>query len=265
MRIHKKGWRHAEKKAHHTPNSNSLPRGGNTDKACFSAVRGKAAEARYPSPPTVTPNSLKFHPQSAVSKGNTPPERAKTLHFLDQAAHFQALAERHGLSQREIAAAYHLSQSAVANKLRILHLTPEERQKIRENGLSERHARALLSLKEPFLRTQLLQSILDAGLNVADTEALVERLRQEAPHPEAVEAPKTSTEPPQAALLCGASGDTEPPKNPVFQRTVGMQTAVGGILAALEAELTAYSRVSGLDLGGLTEENGLTLTLKLAK
>ena len=82
----------------------------------------------------------------------------KDLHYFEEAA---ALLGR--------------SPSALANKLRLLRLSPDCRKLLVENGLSERHARALLRLDDPEERLSALRHIIRAGLNVAQAEQYVGR------------------------------------------------------------------------------------------
>ena len=79
-----------------------------------------------------------------------------------------------GLSQAACAKKLHRSQAAVANRLRLLKLSPELREKMRERSLTERHARALLRLEDPASRSEALEAIVRFGMNVAQTEAYVE-------------------------------------------------------------------------------------------
>ena len=65
------------------------------------------------------------------------------------------------------------SQSAVANKLRLLRHSPQVLALLRENQLSERHARALLRLPEEEDRLAVLQTVIRQQLNVAKTEAYI--------------------------------------------------------------------------------------------
>ena len=69
-----------------------------------------------------------------------------------------------------------VSQSYVANKLRLLKLPCEFEKRIVEGGLSERHARALLRLDDPEARRTALDRICERRLNVAEAEALVDML-----------------------------------------------------------------------------------------
>ena len=100
--------------------------------------------------------------------------RQKGAHFLDQAAAFRRLGEDFGLTQEEIARKVGVSQSAVANKLRLLRLLPAEQTKIREAGVTERHARALLRIKSPESREAVLAEILRERMTVGQAEALID-------------------------------------------------------------------------------------------
>ena len=92
------------------------------------------------------------------------------------------------LTQCETAHQLGLSQSAVANKLRLLRLSEEERAALIAAGCGERHARALLRLTEPTRRWQAIEKIVANKLTVAQTERLVEewlagRVRRKPPKP----------------------------------------------------------------------------------
>ena len=76
-----------------------------------------------------------------------------------------------------------LSQSAVANKLRILRLEPEILDALRRAGCTERHARALLALGDAEARREAARTVIEEGLTVAETEALVAEMREERPAP----------------------------------------------------------------------------------
>ena len=68
------------------------------------------------------------------------------------------------------------SQSAVANKLRLLKLSPNVLDLLREHGFTERHARALLRLDSPAAQLEAAEKVVQGKLTVAQTESLVERL-----------------------------------------------------------------------------------------
>ncbi len=96
------------------------------------------------------------------------------LDFIEEAEGLRTLIQNYGMSQEEAARCIGLSQSAVANKLRLLRLSPELLFLLRERGLSERHARALLRLETESQRLEVLSAVLDGDLNVAKTEQYIE-------------------------------------------------------------------------------------------
>lgn len=98
----------------------------------------------------------------------------KDLNMFEEAYGYKRLIECHGLTQEEVARRMSISQSAVANKLRLLRLSLEEQRIILENALSERHGRALLRVDGDGARRELLDKIVDERLNVSGAEALVE-------------------------------------------------------------------------------------------
>ncbi len=96
------------------------------------------------------------------------------LDFIEEAEGLRALTRTYGMSQEEAAKCIGLSQSAVANKLRLLRLSPELLYLLRERGLSERHARALLRLPSDEQRLDVLSQVLEQDMNVARTEQYIE-------------------------------------------------------------------------------------------
>ncbi|HPE15333.1 MAG TPA: ParB/RepB/Spo0J family partition protein [Oscillospiraceae bacterium] len=100
----------------------------------------------------------------------------RDLDFMEEARAIARLIDNFGLSQEQAAARLGKSQSAVANKLRLLRLSPETVDTLQQYNLTERHARALLRLEGEKERRDALLRITAEGLNVAQTEALVERL-----------------------------------------------------------------------------------------
>ena len=102
--------------------------------------------------------------------------RQKSLNFFEQAAAFRMLMQDFAMTQEEIARKTGFSQSAIANKLRLLQLSKEEEGRILAARLTERHARALLRLQDPKAREKALFLASREHLNVAATEELVETL-----------------------------------------------------------------------------------------
>jgi ParB family chromosome partitioning protein len=77
-------------------------------------------------------------------------------------------------NQKEMAKSLGVSPSYVANKLRLLKLSEDMQERITKSGLTERHARALLCLKNEKDRRSALDIICKEKLSVASTEALVD-------------------------------------------------------------------------------------------
>ena len=100
----------------------------------------------------------------------------RDLDFIEEANGINQLIRMFGMSQEEAARRIGKSQSAVANKLRLLKLPQDVLDALRENGLSERHGRALLRLPEPEQQREALMYIVDNGLNVAAADAYIDAL-----------------------------------------------------------------------------------------
>ena len=92
------------------------------------------------------------------------------------AAAISELIERHLMTQDAVASALGVSQSYVANKLRLLKFDSDERRFILENGLSERHARAFLKLKDPYVRKEAMKYTADGNLTVSAAESYIDTL-----------------------------------------------------------------------------------------
>ena len=102
------------------------------------------------------------------------------LHYLEEAQAIARLIAQYGLSQEEAARRLGRSQSAVANKLRLLRLSEGCAALLRQYGLTERHARAVLRLEGEERQLAALRKMGEAGMNVAAAEAYVEELLHEA-------------------------------------------------------------------------------------
>ena len=105
------------------------------------------------------------------------------LTVWEEAAALRQLIDRCHLSQEEAARRVGKSQSAVANKLRLLKLPGDVIDTLRSNRLTERHARALLRLDSPEAQRAALAYILEKRLNVAQAEAYIDRQLRRAAAP----------------------------------------------------------------------------------
>ncbi len=100
------------------------------------------------------------------------------LSFFEQAEGIMRLIEEWGVTQEEAALRLGKAQSTIANKLRLLKIPPYLRHKILENGLTERHARALLKFDDPSKMGDVLDCIVARKLNVMETDKLVAEMLQ---------------------------------------------------------------------------------------
>lgn len=97
------------------------------------------------------------------------------LNMFEQAKAFRRLITEFGLTQEQVAKSLSMSQSAVANKLRLLRLSDEEMAFILDNLLTERHARAILRIKDRTERRKILEHISQHKLNVSLSEQYIEK------------------------------------------------------------------------------------------
>ncbi|WNX84681.1 ParB/RepB/Spo0J family partition protein [Agathobaculum sp. NTUH-O15-33] len=103
----------------------------------------------------------------------------RDLDFFEEASGFKRLIEQYGLTQEEAARKVGKTQSAVANKLRLLRLSPQNVELIRSASLTERHARSLLRLEKEEDRINATHYIIEHDLNVSRTEQYIDHLLTE--------------------------------------------------------------------------------------
>ncbi|HHW23333.1 MAG TPA: nucleoid occlusion protein [Clostridiaceae bacterium] len=99
----------------------------------------------------------------------------ENLGYMEEAEGYLNLIKEHGLTQEELAQKIGKSQSTIANKIRILRLSPMVKKILADNGLTERHARALLKIDDEQIQLKVLQKVCERGLNVRKTEELVQK------------------------------------------------------------------------------------------
>lgn len=103
------------------------------------------------------------------------------LTAIEEANAYQNLLGIHGITQEALAQRLGKGQSTVANKLRLLKLPAEIQEALLNRLLTERHARALLKIKDPELQQKLFNETLELGLNVSQLEAKVAKLLSDEP------------------------------------------------------------------------------------
>ena len=98
------------------------------------------------------------------------------LDFVEEARGISFLMESWSMSQEQVARLLGKSQSAIANKLRILRHSPEVLQALREGELTERHGRALLKLRTEEEKMQTIEVIVRQNMSVARAEKYISQL-----------------------------------------------------------------------------------------
>ncbi|GBG06592.1 nucleoid occlusion protein [Paenibacillus sp. MY03] len=102
----------------------------------------------------------------------------ENLTAIEEAVAYQKLIELHQLTQESLAQRLGKSQSTIANKLRLLMLPEPVKATLMERKISERHARALLSLDSEELQLKVLEEIITKDLNVKQTEVRIAFLNE---------------------------------------------------------------------------------------
>ena len=101
----------------------------------------------------------------------------QNLHFFEEAEGFKNLMGDYAFTQEALATRIGKNQSTIANKLRLLKLTPPVQKNIIESELTERHARALLRLDSEESQLEVLEKIKKDGLTVRKTEELIDAMQ----------------------------------------------------------------------------------------
>lgn len=100
----------------------------------------------------------------------------ENLNFLEESQAYYAIMQDYGYTQQELASTLGKNQSTIANKLRILKLSPKIQKLLVESNLTERHARALLKLPSEEYQLIVLEKIIKQELNVKRTEQIIEQM-----------------------------------------------------------------------------------------
>ena len=102
------------------------------------------------------------------------------LNSIEEAAGYKQLMDRFGHTQEKMAEALGKSRSHIANLLRLLSLPSTVQAHVTQGILSAGHARALVTARDP---DALVKKIINRGLSVRQTEALVKKSQQSGDDP----------------------------------------------------------------------------------
>lgn len=100
------------------------------------------------------------------------------LNAIEEASAYKQLIEEFSLTQEELGKRLGKSRPYIANTLRLLTLSTDLQDLIRNNQLSPGHGRALLSIEDPKVRDQIAKKVMEEKLSVRDLERLVQNLKK---------------------------------------------------------------------------------------
>jgi len=98
------------------------------------------------------------------------------MDMFDEARAMSGTLELCNITQKELGERMGVSQSYIANKLRLLSFSPYVEKLIRKNNISERHARTILRLKSEDEQIDILEKVISRGLTVRECEAMVDMI-----------------------------------------------------------------------------------------
>ncbi len=102
----------------------------------------------------------------------------ENLNYLEEAMGYTNLMKSFNLTQEQLAQRLGKSQSTIANKIRLLKLSDDVRAKLLQNGLTERHARALLRIDSEEAQLKMIHEITERGLTVSQAEKRIDRIQE---------------------------------------------------------------------------------------
>lgn len=100
------------------------------------------------------------------------------LSAIEEALAYQAIIDSQNITQSQLATKVGKKQSTIANKIRLLQLPITVQEAVRKRDISERHARALLNVKDTEKCNKLLKEIIDKKLTVEQTEKKVKQIKK---------------------------------------------------------------------------------------
>ncbi|WP_339230815.1 nucleoid occlusion protein [Oceanobacillus sp. FSL K6-2867] len=153
------------------------------------------------------------------------------LTVIEEALAYAKLLELHSLTQEALAQRLGKNQSTIANKLRLLKLPEEVQTALLNKTITERHARALIKLKEPEQQLLILQVIIDNDLNVKQTEERIAKMNE----------PKEQTK--KRPKLKGINKDIRIAMNTIRQ-SLNMVSDTGVEVESDEKELDDYYQIT---------------------
>lgn len=128
----------------------------------------------------------------------------KDLSSIEEAKSYKSMLERSNMTQEELAKKMGLSQSTIANKLRLLNLSQEVQDALSQEKISERHARALLSITNKEEQVKWLDRIIKERLTVRQLDLAIKDELNENVEPSGDDVPKVNINPDIESIINNA-------------------------------------------------------------
>lgn len=187
----------------------------------------------------------------------------RDLDFFEEAQALDRLITMYGLSQEEAAIKVGKSQSAVANKLRLLRLPSDVLEFLRKNGATERHARALLRLPDEASQMGIAKLVVEDGLTVARTEKYIVEFLEALYAPPALPAPSEQAE---AAPEESEAAPVPPTRDKLGKRTAYVIRDVRFFLNSINHSLSVMKSAGvKAECAQVDEEDSILLTIRIPK
>lgn len=136
----------------------------------------------------------------------------KNLSSIEEAISYKRKIDKDNLTQEQLAKLLGLSQSTVANRLRLLNLSNEVQDALLKEKISERHARSLLQISDKNKQTELLNRIITERLTVRQLDEIIKK---------ELSSPSTYVE--EVPSNLEQTSDSEPEAEPIPEQTPSTQ------------------------------------------
>lgn len=162
----------------------------------------------------------------------------KDLSAIEEAKSYKNMLDRGNLTQEELAKKMGLSQSTIANKLRLLNLSDEVQKALMDEKISERHARALLSVPNKDDQVRWLNRIINERLTVRQLDLAIKDEMTEKNQPEVVESdiPIVDINPDIESIINNAVDINAPDDKPKIDVFAGLNNNDSNIVIGGEEE-----------------------------
>ena len=120
-----------------------------------------------------------YSPQQAMEIALIENVQREDLNPIEEALAYQRLMQEFSLKQEEIAERVSKNRTTITNSMRLLNLAPEVQQMLVEGRITSGHARALLTVADPYQQLELAKKVEAERMSVREVEKAVKLLGKE--------------------------------------------------------------------------------------